>query len=280
MSNYFKVTILNMRKSVSNIFASFILKFGTSETIRDKTNTTHNRYVQSISIHNNKRFKPRNKKEFSEYLAGIIDGNGYITDSELIIQLYKDDIELAHYLKKEIGYGSVSSDENYSLLTISNYKGIHKVIVLIYGIHKSEVLFNDIKQFYPYLSHCDDYSSYTSLYKSLFRDKTAFNNSWWFAGFTDCGAKLNLAPFNLINKVETNRLEIQSSYKIYHKESPIIFYIQNCLGGGNVKYIKDSKSKLFDMFVYESYDLAILRRIILYFDNRFLLSKKHINFLK
>jgi hypothetical protein len=43
---------------------SFRLKFGTSEAIRDKTKTTHTRYIESISEHNNKHFnKPRNIKD-------------------------------------------------------------------------------------------------------------------------------------------------------------------------------------------------------------------------
>lgn len=282
MFNYYilksKVTILNMRKSVGNIFVSFMLKFETSETIRDKINTTHNRYIKNISVHNNKHFKPRNNEEFSEYLAGIIDGNGYITKSELVIQLWKNDKSLGHYLKKTLGYGYITFDDDNLLLKINNHIGIEKVINLTYGKLKSEEIIKSIND-YSYLPYCD-YTSYINTYKSFLYDKSAFKDSWWFAGFTDCGGRLNLSNFYIENKVETNRFEARCYFFIYHKESRILYYIQQCLGGGHVNIITKPEHELFNMTIYKSSDFATSRQIISYFDSKFLLSQRHINFFK
>ena len=74
-----------------------------------------------ISDNLKKHTKPKKDEEFGYYLAGLIEGNGYFGDHFFEIILPKDDISLAYYIKKQIGYGSVlkSKENNYSQLLIA-----------------------------------------------------------------------------------------------------------------------------------------------------------------
>jgi len=60
-----------------------------------------------ISDHLRKHTKPDTDEEFGYYLAGLIEGDGYLGDRRIEIAFHIDDISSAYYIKKIIGYGSV-----------------------------------------------------------------------------------------------------------------------------------------------------------------------------
>jgi hypothetical protein len=60
-----------------------------------------------ISDHLNKHKKPYTDEEFGYYLAGLIEGDGYIGENRIEIAFHIADISSAYYIKKRIGYGSV-----------------------------------------------------------------------------------------------------------------------------------------------------------------------------
>lgn len=54
-----------------------------------------------------KHKKPETEEEFCYYLAGLIEGDGYIGERRIEIAFHIDDISPAYYIKKRVGYGSV-----------------------------------------------------------------------------------------------------------------------------------------------------------------------------
>jgi hypothetical protein len=85
--------------------------------------------------------------------------------------------------------------------------------------------------------------------------------------------------FSLRTKVETDRLEIYLNYEVCHISGDIVHYIKGCLGG-TTYFKKDEGTYLITYSCYNSINFSTANAIISYFDNRHLLSKKYLDFLK
>lgn len=65
-----------------------------------------------ISIHAPKARKPQTQEEFGYFLAGLIDSDGHISkDGYVQVDFHTNDISVAYYIKKMIGYGKVSQEK-------------------------------------------------------------------------------------------------------------------------------------------------------------------------
>jgi hypothetical protein len=112
---------------------------GTSETIRNKT-LLSSEIIKPVSVHVPTHLKPLNDIEFSNYLAGLIDGDGHFSSKQQLVIVFNIlDIQLAYFIKKQLGYGNVSKVKNNNavLLIVSKTEGIEKVITLINGKTRS-----------------------------------------------------------------------------------------------------------------------------------------------
>lgn len=92
--------------------------------------------IKQISNHVPIHKKPLNDDDFGYYLAGLIDGDGYISSQGRIeIVFHILDVSLAYYIKGRLGFGNVREikDKKAVNLIISNKTGVHKVIYLING---------------------------------------------------------------------------------------------------------------------------------------------------
>jgi hypothetical protein len=88
-----------------------------------------------ISDHLNKNNKPKTEEEFGYYLAGLIEGNGFFGVNNFEITFQKEDIKLAYFIKKQIGYGSIlNNDSSNSVKYILTHRdGLKKVLKLVNG---------------------------------------------------------------------------------------------------------------------------------------------------
>lgn len=251
-----KVKILKQwSKSAGNKF-----KFGTSETLRNETIINFENNIKPISVHVPNYVRPINDNEFGYYLAGLIDGSGYFTKTqELIIMFHVNNVSLAYYIKKKIGYGTIKKDKNTLMFTIRN-KGIEKVISLISDKIRTKHIYNEILRFMLYNNLS---SEIINLKLNL--DKNLKNH--WLAGFSDAKASFH------INYCE-DKLEINLNYQINDKENTLLSLISEFLGG-NIKYIKNQ-----DNYNYNSNFFGSAKNVINYFDKYHLLSTKHVNFIK
>jgi hypothetical protein len=112
---------------------------GTSETIRNKT-LLSSETVKSVSIHVPTHLKPLNDAQFSHYLAGLIDGDGHFSSKQQLVIVFNSlDIQLAYFVKKQLGFGNISKvkNKNAALFIVSKTEGMKKVITLINGKTRS-----------------------------------------------------------------------------------------------------------------------------------------------
>jgi hypothetical protein len=242
---------------------AFILKSGTSETIRDNTEN-----IKNISIHVPTHLKPLNDKQFGHYLAGLIDGDGHFSSKQqLVIVFSSSDVQLAYYIKKIIGFGQVNKvkDKNAYLYIISNKDGIIKTINLINGklrtFNKFNQVINNILANSKYLEENIEFK---------INDSNDFNNHW-IAGFSDADASFQI---KIINRDNKPRAEIRLNFQIDQKDNNVLLLIKEIFGG-NIGY-RESQ----DTYYYGSTSFGSAKKVIRYFDNFHLQSRKYNNYLK
>jgi len=120
---------------------------GTSETIRDKT-LLSSETIKPVSIHVVTHLKPLNDAQFSHYLAGLIDGDGHFSSKQQLVIVFNVlDIQLAYFIKKQLGFGNISKvkNKNAVLLIVSKTEGIIKILTLINGKTRSVTKVEQIK---------------------------------------------------------------------------------------------------------------------------------------
>jgi hypothetical protein len=77
--------------------------------------------------------KPKSVEQLGYFLAGLIDADGHINKKELAITFHEQDVSVAHYLKKVIGYGSIRKLKNKRAYNFEIYskQGLSHVAKLI-----------------------------------------------------------------------------------------------------------------------------------------------------
>lgn len=267
-----KVTNLNMiSKSAGNNFIenNFI---ETSETMRSEVENSSSdlleERVKLVSIHVPTHLKPLNDTQLGYYLAGLIDGDGHFcSKQQLVIAFNLNDAQLAYYIKKQLGHGSVQKvkSKNAVLLVVASSKGLERVISLINGKFKSRSKLNQIKR--NILGH----TKYTDFSNSitLSISKNDDLNNHWLAGFSDADASFQI---KLISR--NKKTEVRLNYQIDQKENHLLILIKNFLGG-NIGYRSSQ-----DTYYYGSTSFGSAKKVISYFDHYHLLSSKHVNYLK
>ena len=114
----------------NNTFYNNIYNVGTSETLRNET-ILNKENVKCI-IHVPSHLKPINDTQLGHYLAGLIDGDGHFSSKQqLVIAFNSSDSSLAYYLKKQIGYGSISKvkNKNAVILVVTAIKVWKKLLI-------------------------------------------------------------------------------------------------------------------------------------------------------
>lgn len=241
-------------------------KIGTSETVRNET--TKPEIIKSINIHVPTHLKPINDIQLGHYLAGLIDGDGHFSSKQqLVIVFNLLDIQLAYFIKKQIGFGNIRKvkNKNAVLLIVSSTQGLIKVINLINGKLRSQ---NKLDQINKSILSDKKYADYSKIIKiSLNLGKDLYNH--WLAGFSDADASFQI---KLVNR--NNKTEVKLNYQIDQKNNNLLTLIKEFLGG-NIGYRKSQ-----DTYYYGSTSFGSAKKVISYFDCYHLQSTKHINYLK
>lgn len=248
--------------------------FRTSETIRNGMISTQES-PKEISIHMNKHMKPLNDEQFGHYLAGLIDGDGHFsTQQQLVIVYHILDASLAYYIKKMIGYGSVSiiKDKQAYKYVVSSKIGILKVINLINNkvrnIKRYEQILNNILKHPSYINENIHFR---------INDVTNINNighimnNHWLAGFTDADGSFQI---KILNRQNRPYPEIRLNYQIDLKTRDMLNIIKDSFGG-NIGYRKSQ-----DIYYYGSTSYGSANKVIKYFDIYHLQSQKYIKYLQ
>lgn len=272
----FKYSILNYivkklklwSKSADNIYNNNVI----SETLRSET-VVNTENIKPISVHVAKHLKPIKDDQFGHYLAGLIDGDGHFSGKqELVIVFHSLDASLAYYVKKRLGFGIVRKvkDKNAIHLIVAAKKGMEKVINLINGKIRTE------NKFYQITNNILSNNNYLNFAQTL-NLKLNLNNdllNHWLAGFSDAGeaASFQIKVLNC-SKIVGVRLNFQIVATPQNKNS-VLLLIKDFFGG-KIGY---SKSK--DEYTYSSDSYGSAIKVIEYFDQYHLLSRKHVDFLR
>ena len=251
-------------KSAGNILT---ITNGTSETLRNGV-VVNSENVGRVSDHVPKHLKPLNNKQLGYYLAGLIDGDGHFSKAQqLVIVFSSPDAFLAYYLKEKLGYGNVKKvkDKNAYLLIIANKKGILQVINLINGKLRTKHRFDQV------VNNVLNHNKYTDQNIHFTLDSSKNLDNHWLAGFSDADASFQI---KIIKRINRNKPEIRLNYQIDQKSDLLLNMIKEYLGG-NIGYRKSQ-----DTFYYGSTNFGSAKKVIEYFDQYHLQSRKHISYLR
>jgi hypothetical protein len=251
-------------KSAGNIL---YIKNGTPETLRNEI-VVNSENIKLISDHVPKHLKPLNNEQLGYYLAGLIDGDGHFSKAlQLVLVFSSSDAFLAYYLKERLGYGNVKKvkDKNAYLLVISNKKGMLHVINLINGKLRTEHRFNQVMD--NILTHY----RYNDPNLNFTKDSSNNFDNHWLAGFSDADASFQIKT---IKRITRNKPEIRLNFQIDQKSDLLLIMIKENLGG-NIGYRSSQ-----DTYYYGSTNFGSARKVIQYFDQYHLQSRKHISYLR
>ena len=225
--------------------------------------------VNIISNHIPVHKKPVSDDEFGSYLAGLIEGDGYINKKVISITIvfHELDVSLAYYIKGRIGYGVVDKIKNKNAYVYrANLEGSIVIAKLINGKLRTE----KINNFYCLLELINKRISTPIMPKE--KDISELTNSYWLVGFSDADASFQVKT--LKREGRKYGYEIRLNYQLDQKNRLILDQIKEAFGGS----IGHRKSQ--DTYYYASVSFGSAKKIINYFDHYNLLSSKHINYIK
>lgn len=251
-------------KSAGNILT---ITNGTSETLRNGI-VVNSENVRRVSDHVPKHLKPLNNEQLGYYLAGLVDGNGHFSKAQqLVIVFSSPDAFLAYYLKEKLGYGNVKKvkDKNAYLLIISNKEGMLQVINLINGKLRTKHRFDQV------VNNVLNHTKYTDQNIHFTLDSSKNLDNHWLAGFSDADASFQI---KIIKRITRNKPEIRLNYQIDQKSDLLLNMIKEYLGG-NIGYRKSQ-----DTYYYGSTNFGSAKKVIEYFDQYNLQSRKHVSYLR
>lgn len=227
--------------------------------------------LKLISKHVPTHLKPASNDQFGHYLAGLIDGDGWFSKYAAHIVFHGLDASLAYYIKKRLGYGSVTKvkSKNAYILTITKREGLQILLNLINGKLRTQ-------------SKCDVVYKYIlNVYVEPLHLEAKFNintskdlDNHWLAGFLDADGSFQVKCLERVKPSGGTRLEIRLSMQVDQKTRLLLDLIKDKLGG-NIGYRSSQ-----DTYYYSSTSFGSAKKVINYLDKYHMLSSKHVNFLK
>jgi len=218
-----------------------------------------------ISDHLKKHNKPKNDIEFGYYLAGLIEGDGWIGDHRIEIAFHMADISSAYYIKKRIGYGSVLflKGKNSVRYVLRHSLGLEKIFYLINGKLLGQPKIDQLIK-----------NKYADKFEMAILPKANFDllSNQWLAGFADADGSFGI----FITKSKTHKTgsNITLPFRIKQKYPELLNLVANALGG-KVYRFNDN------IYSYSSINFKNAYNVANYFDNFHLLNaSKFINYLK
>jgi hypothetical protein len=189
-----------------------------------------------VSIHLVKHKRPCTDEDLGYYLAGLIEGDGYVGERGFEILFHENDIQTAYYIKQVIGYGSINKVKNKRAYKISIFhrKGVEKLWNLVNGkfqgphkIAQATLRRYDLKFGNPILK-CDD----SNILKT-----------YWLAGFADADGNFYI----FISQSQTHALgpwNITIPFRVTQKHEELLKKIQNAFQGGVIYKTKNHSSQV------------------------------------
>ncbi len=245
---------------------------GSSETIRET----------SFNFIDYKQFKVSHKKTidkpFLEWFIGFSEGNASFIVSKnrlfFIINSNQKDIKILYSIRKNLGFGKVSTYNGYGRYIVADRENIDRLICIFNG----NLLFKKTNNcFQKWLQVRNSYALLKILYKSptLLPD-IDFDKSSWLTGFIDAQAYFSAYRKNDKTSRVGFRVYLRFSFIIDEKnEKPLLEKIQSFFTCG---YIEKTKTQppSDDMYRVVFYGSASILKCIAYLQKYPLKTKKKV----
>lgn len=241
--------------------------FGFSTKVTTNTINTYNSYTKlsPISEHVVKHRSNLTDDEFGYFLAGLIEGDGWFGDKQLCIVFIENDISLAYFVKKRIGYGNVYKikDKKAVRYICKKREGLLYILFLINGKLVS-------KPKYEQLVNHNYSESYK--YSILPPSKHVTLNNHWLAGFSQADGCFHIS----ISKSKTHKtgFNVKLEFSIKQNDVLPLKLIYNKFNMGNLSQYNTG------IWCYKSSGFKTAEALINYFDFFNVFAGKYVSYLK
>lgn len=246
-------------------------KLASSETVREKLYTffRHNNKAlfflykkkhMTVSIHKPKTQKTDEISFFSYLLAGLIDSDGHFSKiPQSVIPFHEKEMHLPYYLKKKIGYGTVSKIKKKRAVkyVVAHSLGLEKVCALVHNKlqHKDKII--------QYNTRLNSLTNFKKTEKQNF----CLNENAWFTGFF---LGDGIFQIKIIKRSSTHNKqpEVRVVIQIDQKTEDLLLEIKNAFGG-SIGFRTSQNT-----YYYSSVSFGSAKKVIQYFDRFHLIGIK------
>ena len=241
--------------------------FGFSTKATASTKNTYNSYTKLslISEHVPKHKSNITNTEFGYFLAGLIEGDGWFGKKQLFIIFADNDVSLAYYIKKRVGYGNVYKikDKKAVRYICKNAAGLSYILFLINGKLVSRPKYEQLlKHNYGTDFNC------TILAPS---HKVVLDNHW-LAGFTQADGCFHISV--VTSKTHKTGYSVRLEFSIKQNDLVPLKLLYETVKMGNLSQYSGG------IWCYKSTGFKTANLLINYFDQYNVFAGKYVNYLK
>jgi len=240
------------------------LSFRTYATAVTKNTYISYKNLQPISDHvPNKNILTDN--DFGYFLAGLIEGDGWFGYKQLYIIFAEEDISLAYYIKKRIGYGNVYKikDKKAVRYICKNKAGLLIILSLINGKILSNYKYDQL------IKH--NYNEHFNICIFPPLKKLTLDN-YWLAGFTQADGCFHISVVK--SKRHNTGYSVRLEYSIKQNDKLPLELLYKELNKGNLSQYHTN------IWCYKSSGFKTAFSLINYFDRYTLFAGKYTSYLK
>ncbi len=241
--------------------------FSFSTEATASTKNTYNSYIDlpKISDHVPKHKSNLTDIEFGYFLAGLIEGDGWFGKKELHIIFAENDVSLAYFIKKRIGFGNIYKIKNKKAVRYicKNTKGLFIILSLINGKLVSNPKYDQLIK-HNYIA---DFN-YTLLPPS---NNITLDN-YWLSGFTQADGCFHIS----IVKSNTHKTgySVRLEFSIKQNDVVPLKLLFDTVKMGNLSQYSSG------IWCYKSSGFKTAAILINYFNLFNLFAGKYVNYLK
>lgn len=223
-----------------------------------------------LSIHRPTTQRPAGISQLGYFLAGILDGDGHFSNiplvtyghSQMSISFYEKDVAVAHYLKKQIGWGTVKQVKNKKAVTlvVSHSLGLKQIAFLVHNKLQHP---NNIVQYNTRL--CNVHTLGVTRYVA-----SSLQSNHWFCGFFLSDGCFQI---KILHRKDRSNPEIRLVVQISQKDPTPLHAIKNEFGG----YLGYHSTN--DTYYWSSVSFAGAEKIAHYFDKYHLMGYKLLQYV-
>lgn len=231
------------------------------------TKNTYNNYynLPKISEHITNYNDNIGQQQLGYFLAGLIEGDGWFGEKEIHIIFHENDVSLAYFIKKRIGFGNVYKIKNKKAVRYicKNKIGLCHILSLING----KLVCNN--KYQQLINHNYDKNFNIEimppiLYISL--------DNYWLAGFTQADGCFHISIVK--SKTHKTGYSVRLEYSLKQKDDLALKLLYNHLKMGNLSQYSSG------IWCYKSTGFKTAASLINYFDKHSVFAGKYVSYIK